>query len=127
MFQCKMISSLTKVFLDQEPVEEKLDVSILRGETASFQVAVLAYGDVWVTAAAPGLKVTVREVEPVPVRYPCLPGLEDDNYLRKTPGLYPDLLTPMDEAGISRGGGYWKAFWIDAEPEENTPAGDYEV
>ena len=60
MFQCKMISSLTKVFLDQEPVEEKLDVSILRGETASFQVAVLAYGDVWVTAAAPGLKVTVR-------------------------------------------------------------------
>ena len=127
MFQCKMISSLTKVFLDQEPVEEKLDVSILRGETASFQVAVLAYGDVWVTAAAPGLKVTVREVEPVPVRYPCLPGLEDDNYLRKTPGLYPDLLTPMDEAGLSRGGGYWKAFWIDAEPEENTPAGDYEV
>ena len=127
MFQCKMISSLTKVFLDQEPVEEKLDVSILRGETASFQVAVLAYGDVWVTAAAPGLKVTVREVEPVPVRYPCLPGLEDDNYLRKTPGLYPDLLTPMDEAGLSRGGGYWKAFWIDAEPEENAPSGDYEV
>ena len=35
MFQCKMLSSLTKVFADQEPVEEKLPLSILRGETAS--------------------------------------------------------------------------------------------
>lgn len=127
MFQCKMLSSLTKVFLDQEPVEEKLDVSILRGETASFQVAVKAYGDIWVTATAPGLKVTVREVEPVPVRYPCHPDLVDDNYLRKTPGLYPDVLTPLDETGLSRVGGFWKAFWIDAEPEADTPAGDYQV
>ena len=127
MFQCKMVSSLTKVFLDQEPQAENLSVSILRGETASFQVAVMAYGDVWVTATAPCLKVTVREVEPVPVRYPCHPDLEDDNYLRKTPGLYPDLLTPMDEAGLSRGGGFWKAFWIDAEPEEDTVSGDYTV
>ena len=127
MFQCKMLSSLTKVFLDQEPQDEKLEVSILRGETASFQVAVLAYGDIWVTATAPGLKVTVREVEPVPVRYPCHPDLEDDNYLRKTPGLYPDLLTPMDETGLSRGGGFWKAFWIDAEPEGDTVSGDYTV
>ena len=125
--QCKMVSSLTKVFLDQEPVEEKLDVSILRGETASFQVAVKIYGDIRVTATAPGLKVTVREVEPVPVRYPCPNGLDDDNYLRKTPGMYPDVLTPMNERGLGRLGGYWKAFWIDAEPEENTPAGDYEV
>ena len=127
MLQCKMVSSLTKVFLDQEPVGEKLDVSILRGETASFQVAVKICGDIRVTAAAPGLKVTVREVEPVPVRYPCAVGIEDDNYLRKTPGLYPDLLTPMPENGLGRVGGYWKAFWIDAEPEENTTTGDYEA
>ena len=69
MFQCKMLSSLTKVFPDQEPVEEKLAVSILRGETASFQVAVKVMSDVWVTASAPGFKVTVREVTQVPVRY----------------------------------------------------------
>ena len=87
MLQCKMVSSLTQVFLDQEPVEEKLEVSILRGETASFQVAAKIYGDIRVTVTAPGLKVKVREVEPVPVRYPCPNGLEDDNYLRKTPRI----------------------------------------
>lgn len=127
MLQCKMVSSLTKVFLDQEPVEEKLEVSILRGETASFQVAAKIYGDIRVTVTAPGLNVKVREVEPVPVRYPCPNGLEDDNYLRKTPGMYPDLLTAMPENGLNRVGGYWKAFWIDVEPEENTKTGDYEV
>ena len=40
MFQCKMLSSLTKVFADQEPVEENMPLSILRGETASCQGAV---------------------------------------------------------------------------------------
>ena len=40
MLQCKMLCSLTKVFADQEPVGEKYPLSILRGETASCQVAV---------------------------------------------------------------------------------------
>jgi hypothetical protein len=61
MLQCKMLSSLTKVFADQEPVGEKYPLSILRGETASCQVAVRSLGTIHVTAAAPGFRVTVRE------------------------------------------------------------------
>lgn len=125
IFQCKMLSSLTKVFADQEPVGEELPISILRGETASCQVAVREYGMVCVKASAPGFRVTVREIEQVPVRRASNPDTEDDDYLRKTPGLYPDLLRPMNGEGKCFLVGWWKSFWIDAEPEENTGSGDY--
>ena len=126
MLQCKMLSSLTKVFADQEPVEEKLPLSILRGETASCQVAVKSWGSIRVNAEAPGFRVTVREACQVPVGYPCPADLEDDDYLRKTPGLYPDLLRPLGPNGErERTVGWWTSYWIDAEPEEGTAAGDH--
>ena len=125
MLECKLISSLTKVFADQEPVAENLPISILRGETASCQVAVREYGNVCVQAYAPGFRVTVREVEQVPVRRAANPDRDDDDYLRKAPGLYPDLLKPMNEEQKCVLVGCWKSFWIDAEPEENTPSGEY--
>ena len=126
MLQCKMLSSLTKVFADQEPVEERLPVSILRGETASVQVAVRSFGTVWVRAEAPGFRVSVREACQVPVAYACPVGLEDDDYLRKTPGLYPDLLRPLGPDGErERTVGWWTSYWIDAEPEDGTAGGDH--
>ena len=125
MLECKQISSLTKVFADQAPQTEYLPISILRGETASCQVAVQSSGDIRVTAAAPGFRVTLREVGQVPVIAPCNPDLDDPDYLRTVPGLYPDTLLPMGEDGICHASSGWKAIWIDAEPEVGTPSGDY--
>ena len=126
MFQCKMLSSLTKVFADQEPVEEKLPLSILRGETASCQVAVKSTGSIRVAASAPGFRVTVRDACQVPVGYACPAELEDDDYLRKTPGLYPDLLRPLGPNGERvRTVGWWTSYWVDAEPEDGTSGGDH--
>lgn len=128
MLQCKMLSSLTKVFADQEPVGEKYPLSVLRGETASCQVAVRSWGVIRVEASAPGFTVTVREVCQVPVSYACPVDLEDDDYLRKAPGLYPDLLRPLSPDGRrERTVGWWTAYWIDAEPEDQTAGGDYEL
>lgn len=126
MLQCKMLSSLTKVFADREPVGEKLPLSILRGETASCQVAVRSWGTIRITASAPGFRVTVREACQVPVGFPCPADIEDDDYLRKTPGLYPDLLRPLSSDGERpRTVGWWTSYWIDAEPEEKTSGGDH--
>lgn len=126
MLECKLISSMTKVFADKEPAEENLPISILRGETASCQVAAREYDWVSVKASAPGFRVTVREVVQVPVRKPSDPDRDDDDYLNnKAPGLYPDLLRPIKDEEKCLLVGWWKAFWIDAEPEENTPTGDY--
>lgn len=125
MLMCKLLSSLTKVFADQEPWEECIPVSILRGETASCQVAVRSNHTVRVTATVPGFKVTVREVQQVPVGRACDPWLDDPNYLRTAPGLYPDVLWPMPASSTCRSVGWWKSFWIDAVPEETLPGGDY--
>ena len=45
-------------------------------------------------------RITITKVEPVPVALPIYPGNADPNYLRKEPGLYPDLLRPYDEYGM---------------------------
>lgn len=127
MLECKLLSSLTKVFADEEPKAENLPVSVLKGEIASVQVAVRTNCIVEVTASAPGFRTEVREVRQVPVGRPCSPGLDDDNYLRKTPGLYPDLLQEMPADHTTRVAGWWKSFWVDAEPEENLAGGDYKV
>ena len=126
MLECKLISSLTKVFADQEPAAENLPISILRGETASCQVAAREYDWVSVKASAPGFRVTVREVVQVPVRKASNPDLDDEDYLNdKKPGMYPDLLRPIEDGEKRILVNWWKAFWIDAEPEENTPSGEY--
>lgn len=52
-----------------------------------------------------------------------LPGA-DDNYLRKTPGLYPDLLS--DRLRTHLQAGLWHAFWVEVTPE-GAAAGDYEI
>ena len=126
MLECKLISSLTKVFADQDPAAENLPISILRGETASCQVVMRDYTWVSVKASAPGFRVTVREVVQVPVRRASNPDVDDDDYLNcKKPGMYPDLLRPMEDGEKRVLVNWWKAFWIDAEPEENTPSGEY--
>lgn len=124
---CKLLSSLTKVFADQEPVSENLPVAILKGEIASVQVAVRTNCIIEVTASAPGFRTVVREVRQVPVGRTCSPGLDDDNYLRMTPGLYPDLLQEMPEDSTTRVAGWWKSFWVDAIPEDGLATGDYKV
>lgn len=118
---------MTKVFTDQEPEEEKIPLSILKGEIGSFQVAVKHFGWVRLSAHAPGFKTRIREVRALPSNRPCRPGLEDPDYLRKTPGMYPDLLEDMLEDGSARVAGIWKSFWVDVEAEETLPTGDYPV
>lgn len=120
----KLLSSLTKVFADTKPQQEQVSLSILRGETASFQVALGGYGTVRVHAQAVGYRVNLRQVLQVPVNRPCYPDVDDD-YLRKTPGLYPDVLQPMTNPGEVSLTGWWKAVWIDAEPTEDAPADSY--
>ena len=39
MLQYKLLSTMTKVFADEEPKAETLPLSILNGEIGSFQVA----------------------------------------------------------------------------------------
>ena len=102
-YEMKLLSSLAKVFQDEMPVykPECLKLSALWGETVSFQAAYT--GDYFmrerldVKVVSPIEKwIRVRTVEQVPVGR-ATNGIVDDNYLKTTSGLYPDLLRDLKD------------------------------
>ena len=59
---------------------------------------------------------------------PAYPGRSDENYLRTTPGLYPDLLAPMQMNGSAACvPGQLHSVWIDIDPMGALPAGNYNL
>ena len=104
MLKVKTVSALEKAFADQkiEEFRELKKISALRGERVAFQIlhidedsttnhelATFTYGGELAKYA------TVRTVMSVPVMLAVYPTTKCDNFLRKAPGMYPDLLIPM--------------------------------
>ena len=70
--------------------------------------------------------VRVRTVEQVPVGR-ATNGIVDDNYLKTTSGLYPDLLRDVKDGKAVVCTKQWRSLWIDVEITDEIPAGDYEI
>ncbi len=134
----KIISSLEKVFLDNS-IEDFKSLSFIRmmkNQRLSVQLVHTIDGDDAPLRIVPQLKINgvladyarVRTVELVPVAYPIDPAIQDDNYLSKKPGLYPDWLQPLHYgAGISVMRDQLRALWVEFMPDGNLPAGVYET
>ncbi|MHC1786924.1 MAG: DUF4091 domain-containing protein [Christensenellales bacterium] len=128
---CYPVSALEKVFLDEapKPLGAGQDLSALKGELLSFQIALLLTPPsseprrlVWVDVDCP-LPWTIRRVEQVPVRLPCPPGADED-YLRRLPGLYPDALMPFSlHQPLPLYCGQWSALWVDVTLGPEAAAG----
>ncbi|RHP36208.1 DUF4091 domain-containing protein [Lachnotalea sp. AF33-28] len=127
--------SLEKIFPDADigPIQPLSFASMLLNERYSFQAVYCLTGDRLIKgkitlsgSLAP--YVTVRQVGLVPSQLPNYPD-GDDFVLRKTPGLYPDPLYPVD---VIREGvedvdlsaevltlipGQWRSLWITV-PED---------
>ncbi len=123
----RLASPLEKVFLDEAPHGGYRRASALLTETASFQAAwtILEgpsreYVSLEVAADVP---VHVRMVKSVPVRFAAFPDADAD-YLRKTPGLYPDLLDEIGEEKWRAYAGLWTCAWIDVD---HAPAGTHAI
>ena len=105
MIHAKLIPSIEKVFLDT-PIDSLpvLDhIYAYRNHTVSFQIALR--GDSYDPhrhfasirwEGIPDEAVTLRQVDLVPSLMPASPAGFDAGYVRTTPGLYPDLLRPLD-------------------------------
>jgi hypothetical protein len=125
----KCVDSLEKVFPDKEPMEQMEKITALWGETASFQVAYnldtekYFYGKVVVETKLP---YRIRKVSHVPVNFPCFRD-RDDNYLRTTPGLFPDLLEDIREGELLLVRDQWHSIWIDLEINDKVAKGEYPV
>lgn len=133
----KILSSLTKVFLDEEPAARPGEPmpSGFQNETISFQAAYRLAADA--SAAHPIFvraeirsplqkNIRVRRVCHVPVGLCTFPDA-DDNYLRKSPGLFPDLLRDLEGTRLRAFADQWQSLWIDVEPDGQTAPGVYSV
>ena len=98
----KLISALEKCFLDDciDLKEEYNWGSCLKEER--FRFGVCYVNEELCESAIPVLltvkseiagHITVKRVEHVPVKLPAYRKAKNEDYLRTTPGLYPDLLT----------------------------------
>lgn len=136
MIKLKKLSSLDKVFLDQEPLESCHMVdAIFKNETFSFQIAYYSefYEDEFnspiLTVSAQndfGGCVRLRSVGYVPAELPAYPA-SDEDYLSKKPGLFPDPLYDIPNNEIKAVPFQWRSLWVDFEPKEYTPAGNYAI
>ena len=140
MILTKLTSSMEKCFLDGniESYPTLSHLSVLKNERVSFQ---LFYTDDTVDAALPYRAMTyrlqieglakelysIRHVDSVPVTIPCLAENGDGNFLRTTPGLYPDVLTPLYHNVVSVMRGQLQAVWIEIDLAEKLPAGEHTI
>ena len=116
MLTCIPCSSLEKIFPDKAPDPAGFaGFSLLQGEYGAFQIALQSDEpvtlDIQIESA---LDVRAFRVDCVPVALPCHEG--DDDYLRKTPGLYPDVLVPCETITLDT---QVRALWFEIA------AGDY--
>lgn len=136
MLKTKIVSSLEKLFIDQkiEEFDTLSELSVLKGERFSFQFACTfdnSSGGYLHAAVRPQIKLdgelfkyaTLRQVQSVPVTKPINNAGTDDNYLRTSPGLFPDLLLPLRyNGGVSVSMGVLSSVWIEfLLPKDVTP------
>ena len=134
----KPMSSLEKCFLDENinDKEEMSKFTLLRGQPLCYQVGVycekkgaMNRGERCTVRLSGELAkyATVRAVISVPNHFPCFDGA-DENYLRRTPGLYPDLLRPLHyEHGITVFPNQLHMLWVEVNVPEDYPSGTYEI
>lgn len=128
-FQTRVLTSLSKVFADEELADPAVrTASCLRGEVFSFQVAYRSpqlRRDLRVEVESDlAASIQVRAVGLVPAD---LPGLHfDDNVLRTTPGLYPDLLQPL-EHDLRAPPDQWRSVWVTVRVPRRAAAGKHRI
>ena len=110
MLKTKIVSSQIKAFVDDsiDSFHPLTHISALAGEKLSVQLLYVDEGRgalptrPFLTLCIEGdlaPYVTLRDVRSVPVDRPVYPQRFDSQYLRTTPGIYPDILTPLRYGG----------------------------
>lgn len=133
----KAVSAMEKCFMD-ESIDSKATItagSALRGEEFCYEIAYTSDDPGHHPKCALTLVIdspvkdylTVSMVEQVPVRVPCY-NWADDNYLRKEPGLFPDLLVPMTpDMPVFVTYRELKSLFLKVKVPETLAGGDYPI
>ena len=129
-----LASSLEKVFPEKRPVEAGPCLSAWPGRRASVQL--VYYGaffrdEGWIpefTVEVSGgpCPAELYRVELIPSDFPSYPEA-DENYLTTEPGLFPDLLEPMEDGAIRPLNRQYRSIWISWKLPPQTKGGSYSV
>lgn len=124
-FESKFLSSLEKVFFDLPQAPELTCGSMLKSEMYAFQLAMYILHEkpqrvrcrVEVDSAlTPFLQI--HRVEYVASQLPAMAWGSDDDYITKTPGLFPDPLCALQEQQyFELANGQARALWFTVEPK----------
>lgn len=123
----KLLSSLEKVFFDDfTDLPEHTSGSMFKNEIYSFQLACWGEGDNNILQRLYCRISVESELEPyiqikrigyVPSLLPVYREGADDDYITKTPGLFPDPLQMIQDGKIELANRQARAFWIAVEPK----------
>ncbi len=140
----KFLSSLEKCFVEDsiDTKSQLLSISMLKNERYSFCIAYQETdNEIWGKALATAkvtsnlnADISVKKIENVPVIMAAYHNKYDDNYIKRTSGLYPDLLTPYSNLDKESNSdtlylvpNNLNALWVTIEPNEKTQAGTFEI
>lgn len=129
-FKTGQVSSLQRVYLDGrcDLTEHNCD-SVLKGERYSYQIAYKSsekfFAEIVIDSPLSQF-ITVRSVGNVPSE---LPVYETDCEFceRNEPGLFPDVLFPIENNRVLIKRQNFYALWITVDLPKDTDAGDYEI
>ena len=117
MIKTMMLSSLSKVFSDEEPKDEILkSFSMLKGERSSFELAFCSDEDLTAEVKVSGWDendTNVYLVKEINSDFPCYKD-SDDYFLRKEAGKFPELLMPI-EGKIEIKKALWYSVWVELD------------
>ena len=136
-FALKILPSTEKCFADESIYDKKeiTSLSMLKNERLNFQVAyTLLETDIHIREMRLEIDSPIREhiavsrVDHVPVSFATYTHTDKTGYLRTTPGLYPDLLIPMDvQSRLVMVNSLLGTLMVTVECEVGIAAGDYPI
>lgn len=132
----KFISSLEKCFVEENIENKKSidNITMFKNERSSFCVA---YQETDTSIYAKSIatfkfnsnldaNIFIKKVDFVPVMMAAYHNKYDDNYLKYTSGLYPDLLTPYNDGDpLYLVPNNLNSLWITIEPNETVLSGNF--
>lgn len=132
--QLKTTSSLEKIFFDGfENIPEQRCGTMLKNEIYSFQLVTWdsyekGTRQTYQLAVESELEpyIQIKEVGYVPSTLPTSIGRDDDDFITKTPGLFPDPLYTMKNGKIDVYNCQTRAVWVIVEPKDVLP-GNYPI
>ncbi|MDD6275736.1 MAG: DUF4091 domain-containing protein [Clostridia bacterium] len=129
-FILKQISSIEKVYLDSDgDFTEISSCRVLKGERFSYQLAFRCNerlrGSLEVVSELADC-VRLRFVGNVPSEMPCFP--DSTAYCERTePGLFPDVLYPIDNGNLIIKSHNWYSVWVSVEIPADFSVGFYPI